>query len=203
MFLFVPNEDLPIGSSNTNPLTLSTVWKTPNSGALIALYALTVAAFCAFALLIASTEFFKVTAWSPNNISFNAFVLTQSLKKICFKLWSALSIKFNISALSSKLTLTSKPFFILLLSSWVIFKVANSDLNSVNWFSNIRLRSDLKLSRVIPIWSRAWSKVTSPPLLAISSNCFLTWGVNNNSELCNLKALAGIGLPSLSIPSIL
>ena len=191
--MFVPNEDLPIGSSNTNPLTLSTVWLTPNSGAVIALYALTVAAFCAFALLIASTPFFKVTAWSPNNSSFNAFVLTQSLKKICFKLWSASSIRFNISALSSKLTTIPNPFFILLLISSFKFKVANSDLNSVNWFSNKPLSSALNSVLVMLISSRAWSKVISPPLLAISSNCVLTWGDNNNWELCSLKAL-----PSLS-----
>ena len=85
--IFLPvNADSPLGSSIATKLISSELWLTPNAGALIALYALTYAAFWAFALLTASTMFFKVTAWSPSNISFIAWVLIQSLKNICFKL---------------------------------------------------------------------------------------------------------------------
>ena len=117
-------------------------------------------------------------------------------------MWSALSIKFNNSAASAKLFATSKPFFILLLSSSDIFKFTNSCLNWSNWLSNKLLRSNLRSVLVILISSRAWFKVTLP-LFAISSNCVLTVSINSVAELWSLNALAGRAFPFSSVPSIL
>jgi len=170
-------------------LILSFTWLIPYEGAIIALYALIVAAFLPLALLIASIASFSEIAWSPKRISFIDLVLAQSLKNICLRLKSSakrpdskLSNLDDSSRFLLYFELSSKPYLTRVLISSSIFNSISIFLKSSYCEFKISIRLSLNCSGVIPILTNASSKVKSF-LLAITSSCFLIVESNNVEEL--------------------